>query len=295
MAGLEREPVAGIIRAQGVRVTGIWGDHAARLDELATSAEQIRDRDFDLAIVTVKSFDTGQVLSQIAGLLGRRAYVFLAQNGYGNYEAAAKNIPEEQIILGRVIFGAETLEPGFSAVTVIADDLVLGSPKNLIDHQVLEGFATMISDSGIPTRTSERVMEYMWGKIIYNLALNSLGAILEVNYGKLAEIEQSRTLMNSMIRETFAVLRAMGQSTLWPDAEAFINDFYGRLVPSTAAHHASMLQDIRRGRKTEIAALNAAVVELGRKYGVEAPVNEVVTALVKAKESLRIETERSEV
>jgi 2-dehydropantoate 2-reductase len=286
VAGLELEPVAEIIGRQGVRVTGIWGDHAAKLDELATSAEQIPDRDFDLVIVTVKSFDTEQVSAQIAELLGPNTYVFLAQNGYGNYEAAARSVPEEKIILGRVIFGAETLGPGSSAVTVSADDLVLGSPKNLIDHRVLEGFAMMIDDSGISAQASERVMEYVWGKIIYNLALNSLGAILEVNYGKLAEIEHSRILMNSIIRETFAVLQAMGQRTLWPDAEAFIHDFYNRLVPTTAAHHASMLQDIRRGRKTEIDALNGAIVELGRKYGIATPVNEVVATLVKAKESL---------
>ena len=286
VTGLDLEPVASVIKRQSVRVTGIWGDHAAKLDAVATSAEQIRDRDFDLVIVTVKSFDTEQVVAQIAGLAGPNTYVFLAQNGYGNYEAAAASVPEEKIILGRVIFGAETRGPGASAVTVTADDLVLGSPKNLIDRQVLEGFATMIDNSGIPSRASEQVMEYVWGKIIYNLALNSLGAILEVSYGKLAESEHSRILMDSMIRETFAVLQAMEQPTLWPDAEAFIDDFYGRLVPSTAAHHASMLQDIQRGGKTEIDALNGAVVELGRSHGVDTPVNEVVAALVRAKENL---------
>jgi 2-dehydropantoate 2-reductase len=286
VAGLDLPLVTETISRQGVRVTGIWGDHAAQLDELATSAEQIRDRDFDLIIVTVKSFDTEQVLAQIAGLAGGDTYVFLAQNGYGNYEAAARSVPEEKIILGRVIFGAETLGPGSSAVTVSADDLVLGSPKNLIDHRILEEFAMMIDRSGIPAQASERVMEYVWGKIIYNLALNSLGAILEVNYGTLAKLEDSRALMNSMIRETFAVLQAIGQQTLWPDADAFIQDFYNRLVPSTAAHHASMLQDIRRGRKTEIDALNGAIVNLGRQYGIATPVNQVVAALVRAKENL---------
>jgi len=286
VTGLELEPAAEIIGRQGVRVSGIWGDHAAQLDEVAASAEQISDPDFDLIIVTVKSFDTERVAAQISGLSGPGTYVFLAQNGYGNYEAAARSIPEQKIILGRVIFGAETLGPGSSAVTVSADDLVLGSPKNLIDHRILEGFAMMINDSGISAQASERVMEYVWGKILYNLALNPLGAILEVNYGKLAESEHSRILMNRIIRESFAVLQAMGQQTLWPDAETYIQDFYGRLVPTTAAHHASMLQDIRHGRKTEIEALSGAIVELGRKHGVATPVNEVVAALVRTKETL---------
>jgi 2-dehydropantoate 2-reductase len=286
VSGLELEPSASIIISQGVKVTGIWGDHAAKLDHLSTSAKQIRDHDYDLVIMTVKSFNTEQVSAQIAGLVGPGAYVFLAQNGFGNYEAAAKSIPEEKIILGRVIFGAETLSPGYSAVTVTVDDLALGSPKNLIDPQVLAMFAMMFNDSGIPTSTSERVMEYVWGKIIYNLALNPLGAILGVAYGKLAENGHTRMLMNRMISETFAVLHAMGQSTPWTDAEAFMHDFYGKLVPSTASHHASMLQDIQHGRKTEIDALNGAVVQLGRAYGIATPVNEVVASLVRAKENL---------
>ncbi|NPV91371.1 MAG: 2-dehydropantoate 2-reductase [Firmicutes bacterium] len=288
VAGIDRAPVVESIRKQGVRVTGIWGDHSAMLDEVAEGVEPFRGRGFDLIILTVKSFDTGAATAQIADLVGSGTRVVLAQNGYGNYEAAAKNIPEDRLILGRVIFGAETVGPGSSRVTVIADDVVLGSPRSLVDYREVEEIARVFNDAAIPTRASDQVMKYVWGKIIYNSALNSLGAILEVNYGKLAEIEYSRSIMDGIIGEIFDVLAASGQETLWPDAPAYRQEFYGRLVPVTAAHHASMLQDIQRGRKTEIEALNGAVVELGSRLGVNTPVNRVVTELVKAKESLVI-------
>ncbi|NPV27578.1 MAG: 2-dehydropantoate 2-reductase [Firmicutes bacterium] len=286
VVGLDREPVVETIRQDGVRITGIWGDHVSQLDDLVSDVQQIQSRDFDLIILTVKSFDTAAVAGQITQIMAANTYVLLAQNGYGNFEAAAQYIPQEKLVLGRVIFGAETLAPGFSKVTVIADDVVLGSPQNVIDMEVLENFAQTMSKAGIPTRASEQVMKYVWGKIIYNSALNSLGAILEVNYGKLAEVEHSRLLMDNVIREIFALLAAMKQETLWSDAEAYLRDFYEKLVPATASHHASMLQDIQRGRKTEIDALNGAVVVLGKKYGVSTPVNEVITTLVKTKEQL---------
>lgn len=131
-------------------------------------------------------------------------------------------------------------------------------------------------------------MKYVWGKIIYNSALNSLGAILEVNYGKLAEVEHSRKLMESVIREIFLVLERIGQEMLWPNSEAYIKDFYEKLVPPTAMHHPSMPQDIQRGRRTEIDALNGAVVEMGKKYGVNTPVNDIIVSLVKAKEKMSL-------
>lgn len=284
VAGVDREDIIRQIAASEVRVNGIWGDHIAQLDKLYSDISQIPTQDFDLIILTVKSFDTGRTTAQIKKILGPRTYVLLAQNGYGNYEAAAQNLPEDRLILGRVIFGAETLGAGISKVTVIADDVRIGSPQCLIETRIIADLARLFSGAGIPTQPSDQVMKYVWGKIIYNSALNSLGAILEVSYGELAANEHSQVLMNGIISEIFQVLEAMGQETLWPDAKAYIKDFYAQMVPSTAAHHASMLQDIQRGRKTEIDALNGSVVDLGKNFGVSTPVNEVITTLVKAKE-----------
>lgn len=287
IVGLDRAPVVEKIRENGVRVEGIWGEHHEHLDKLVTTVDEIEKEKFDLVILTVKSYETREVARQIKSLISSDTYILLAQNGYGNYEAATESIPEERIILGRIIFGAETLEWGHSRVTVIADDVLLGSPKHLIDISMLEDLARIFSQAGIPTRASDEVMKYVWAKIIYNSALNPLGAILEVAYGQLAANANSKSLMDAIIEEIFAVLKAIGQPTPWTDAEAYLQAFYGQMVPATVLHHASMLQDIQRGRRTEIDALNGAVIELGRIYGVKTPVNEVVVSMLKAKEALR--------
>ncbi len=116
--------------------------------------------------------------------------------------------------------------------------------------------------------------------------MNPLGAILEVAYGELASDENCRKIMNAIVEEIFAVLAAIGQPTPWPDAEAYLNAFYDQMVPTTALHHASMLQDINRGRRTEIDALNGAVVALGEANGVDTPVNKTIVGVLKAKEML---------
>lgn len=284
ITGIDRESISLSIGKQGVKVNGIWGEHSALLDKVVTDLAELKDEEFDLIILTVKSYETLEVASKIKELMSANTYLMLAQNGYGNYEAASRYIDSEKLILGRVIFGAETIEAGVSKVTVIADDVILGSPARLIEKDILVEFARIFSAAGIPTRYSEDVMKYVWGKIIYNSALNPLGAILEVNYGKLAEFEESRQLMNSIVEEIFTVLSAIGQQTLWPDAASYLQAFYEQMIPSTAEHHASMLQDIQRGRKTEIDALNGAVIKLGKQYGIDTPVNSFVSSLLKAKE-----------
>jgi len=273
------------IKTNGVKVTGIWGEHSTKLIDVVSDICELTNKKFDMILVTVKSSVTEEIAQQIAPLVGDNTTVFLLQNGYGNFEAAAKWIPEEKIVLGRVIFGAETLASGESKVTVIADDVLIGSPKNLINPELLEQFAEIFSNALIPTKASLEIMKYMWGKIIFNSALNSLGAIFEVSYGKLAEEPVTRELMNQMIGEIFELLKVRNVPTLWPDAQSYLSNFYGHLVPPTVAHHSSMLQDIRSGRRTEIDALNGAVVKLAHQSGSPVPVNEFIVAMVKAKEN----------
>lgn len=275
-----------MIKDKGVHITGIWNEHSARLDNVITGIKQVEEKKFDLILVTVKSYATGSAAREIAGLVSPGTLVVLLQNGYGNYESAAEYIPRERLVLARVIFGAETIAPGESRVTVIADEVVLGSPDDAVSVETLENLAGVFKQAGIPSRASGEVIKYVWGKIIYNSALNPLGALLNVEYGKLAGIKHTRKLMDGIINEIFDLLHAMGQETLWPNAETYRREFYNKMVPTTASHHSSMLQDIIRGRMTEIDALNGAVVSLGKEYGVPTPVNEVITRMVKTREQL---------
>ena len=284
--GLDLDSIVREINQNGIKVSGIWGDHQSAKVRAVSDTGKLTDIKWDLIIITVKSFQTEKAVASIKNLLSANTLVCLLQNGYGNYEKAAAIIPKEQLVAGRVIFGAETLAPGVSKVTVMADDVRIGSPERLITLNRLNDLAQMFSVSGIPTKETENIMEYIWGKIIYNSALNPLGAIFEVNYGKLVKNDFTIGIMNRIIREIFELLAAMGQKTLWSDAESYLKVFYDQLVPSTAAHHPSMLQDINNGRKTEIDALNGAIAELADKYGLETLTNRLIADMIKSKEML---------
>ncbi|MGE5390880.1 MAG: ketopantoate reductase family protein, partial [Deltaproteobacteria bacterium] len=184
--GVDMAATVKAISDQGVEVSGIWGEHSARLDGVVTNIGELGSGDYDLIILTVKAFDTALAAEKLIPVIGANTLVILAQNGYGNYQAALGSVPAEQLIVGRVIFGSETEAPGRAKVTVIADDVILGSPEGLIEYPRLEELSALFSQAGIPTRASEKIMQYVWGKIIYNSALNPLGAILETAYGRLA-------------------------------------------------------------------------------------------------------------
>jgi 2-dehydropantoate 2-reductase len=123
--------------------------------------------------------------------------------------------------------------------------------------------------------------------MLYNCALNPLGAILGVPYGALAEHAATRQLMDRIVEEVFEVMAVSGYETHWSKAQDFLTVFYERLVPDTAEHESSMLQDITAGKRTEIDALNGAVIQLAEERGLKAPYNSAMYRLIRFLEGRR--------
>ncbi len=284
--GLVKEKHLAALAGGRVSVSGIWGEHDARLDGVTASVGPLRAESFDLIILTVKSYDTAAAIAQVKTLIGSNTLVVVAQNGYGNYETVSGAAGREHTLLGRVIFGAKLHGPGRAEVTVIADDVRIGQPHAAVPAERIAAVAAAFTAAGIPTSPAENIEAVLWDKILYNAALNPLGALLECSYGDLAANGETRGVMDRIIDEIFAVAKARGTALNWPSAGAYRDHFYGRLVPPTARHYPSMYYDLKAGKRTEVDALNGAVVALGRELGVPAPVNEVVAALIRAKETL---------
>lgn len=275
------------IRKKGLRVEGIWGRHRFRNFHLATDAQRLFRSipPFDLILVTVKSYDTPHVTQFLKNRLRPATVVLSLQNGVGNIETLHRFLPPSQVMGGRVITGVE-IGPGKVTVTVSADKIRMGeSVRGRKPSQRARALARLFSACGLPADAVPDVEKYLWAKLVYNCALNALASLLGVHYGALAEGESTRALMEAVIREVYRVARAKRIPLEPGTAEKYIRLFYRKLVPSTYGHHPSMLQDLRRGKRTEIDALNGAVVRFGRALRIPTPFNELLTELIHSREA----------
>jgi 2-dehydropantoate 2-reductase len=91
--------------------------------------------------------------------------------------------------------------------------------------------------------------------------------------------------MDGIVEEVFEVINAAGYQTHWTSPKDFLDVFYAKLVPDTAEHKSSTLQDILAKKKTEINALNGAVIKLAQEYNKNVPYNLVVYNMVKSIEN----------
>ncbi len=276
------------INREGLFIEGIWGKHHIKRARGYLSLNEILSHEgkiFDLVLLSVKSYDTREMIGSYAKNFTLPCPVVSLQNGLGNLETIAAILGKDRVIGARVIFGAEIVRAGKVKVTVYAEEVILGGVKGGIDYQKVEEAANLFRHAGIPTLATSNIEGSIWGKVLYNCALNALASILGVNYGALLARKETREIMAGIVKEFFLVSDLEGIALNWNGPEEYLRDLFERLIPATCHHFPSMLSDLKLKGKTEIDALNGAIVSLGEKAGISLPVNKIITQLVKAKES----------
>jgi len=282
---ISREDTVLSFRKNGLTRTGIFGDYRAEpsafgsfssLDEVVTGA-------YDYILVCTKSFDSfhsAKDLSMYKALFGGSTKIVLFQNGWSNADIFTSFFDKEIVYSARVITGFHRFKPNEVTITVHADSIHIGS---LFGEELskVEELSRSINNGGIPCETTADIEKDLWAKMLYNCALNPLGAILDVPYGKLAEQQYTRSVMDGIVEEVFEVMTKAGFRTHWETAADFLDIFYSKLVPDTAGHKSSTLQDIAAKKPTEIDALNGAVIKLAEKFAIPVLNNLVVYNIIK--------------
>ena len=272
------------LQAEGLKRTGIFGDFFANPSQFDcySTLEEIANI-YDYILVCTKSFDSPEAardLFQHKSLFDEKTKIVLFQNGWGNAEAFLSFFEQEIVYNARIITGFQRTKPSEVKITVHADSIHIGSLFGA-DLSCVKKLSETINSGDIPCEITPDVVKDIWAKMLYNCALNPLGAILDVPYGELAEEEFTRSIMNGIIEEVFDVMIKAGYETHCKSATDFLDIFYSKLVPSTAAHKSSTLQDIEAKKPTEIEALNGAVIKLAKKFEISVPCNSVVYNVIK--------------
>ena len=281
---LGRDPFMHNVRAGGLQISGIWGEH--HVHPARAQTEYPDDFDPEFVLLTVKAYHTVDAGGVLAGRLPAACPVLHLQNGVGNAEILAGFLGAESLATGMVIIGFALDPAGATRVTVQADSIKVGSLLGRSTPAVSLA-VRLLYDAGLPVEEVADIQAHLWGKVLYNAALNPLGAILGVAYGALREAH-AWAIIEQIVAEAFAVLQPAGIRVPWESADAYLAHLRDRQIPSTAAHEPSMHADQRAGRPTEVDAINGAICRLGPQQGVATPANDTLVRLLHAREALPV-------
>ncbi len=234
----------------------------------------------DLAILTVKAHQTAAAAPGLPLLLGPGGLALTLQNGLGNLEEMTKVIGPEHLLGGASILGVTKLREGEVLLAGLGPTYVGPPPGSLVSSAEVEKVADLFRRAGLPCEVREDIEAVLWEKLLVNVGINPLTALLQVKNGVLPNLPPAWDLAVAAATEALAVARAEGIN-LSVDPETRLRE----VCTATAANRSSMLQDVTAGRRTEIEALNAQVAARGGKHDIPTPVNYLLTQLIRALEA----------
>ena len=272
---------ATLIDVDTVRLKAI-AEHGVHLDDdsgprvvpvrTATAAEARGPA--DLVLMFTKSQHTAAAARSLAHLAGGQTYALTLQNGIGNADAMAEVFSPDRILHGIAELPAD-LHSAHEVSSHGKGALRLGGYTPAAEAAAAVA-AELLTRAGFQTIADPDVEAAIWEKLAFNAALNTLGAVLGMTNGQVAD-SPSRRIAYAIAEETGATATAKG-IRVNPQAIREKIDF---ALAHHRGHKASMLQDRLAGRRTEIEAINGAIVRAAEAVGVPAPTTAVMADLVR--------------
>lgn len=261
--------------SQGLRVEGYSGDHTTAL----RSSTLPPDEYFDMIVVAVKAAHVEIAGERLHPMIGPDTRIITIQNGIGSGETLANYVPPDRLIIGIAGgFGAIRRGPGHvfhNAMKLIQFGAFAG-----LEYAKVEEVAQVWRSAGFAVEVSLDIAAMQWRKLICNSAYSGPCAVTGLTVGEALRDPDIGPVSIAAAKETWAVAKALGIAIQVDDPEQLARDFalgMPKAKPST-------LQDIEKGRHSEIDVINGGVVRAAKKIGMHAPVNATLTAMVKHRE-----------
>jgi len=272
---------AKLLSKRGITVESERGGFHVRVKVTAKPAET---RSAELLILCVKANNTADAAARLKGTISAQSHLLTLQNGLGNVESLGELFDSSRILAGATSHGATLLDVGrvrHAGYGEIWIGETGGASSSLAGRAKLQDLAAIMNRAGLQAQVVDDIEAVLWRKLVVNVGINALTAILGVPNGELLRIHECTSLMKGAVAEAVEVARYCGfQLNAMEEIERV-----RAVCRSTTDNISSMLQDVRGKKKTEIDQLNGMVVKMAASYGMTALVNEVLTSLVRSLEA----------
>lgn len=281
------------MKRNGLRLGGTCGQHVIPVRALHIHEAQTIREPFDAVFIAVKSYDT-----EWATQLGVRylrwpdGVVVDFQNGVNDERVAA--VAGRERTLGCVItIGAGLYEPGHALRT---DSGTVGFKIGELDgaDSARARELARLMSAVAPSQVTTNLWGERWSKLTLNCMGNALAGLSGLGSAEVRSESVPRRIGIRLAAEAIRVGRARGfevEPVFGIAAQRIVDAAEGRGLEAVEADMASgarflsggrpsLLQDILKGRRTEIDYLNGYVSAEGRKLGVKTPFNDAIVELI---------------
>jgi 2-dehydropantoate 2-reductase len=255
---------------------------------------------YDVVFLFTKQTANAGSLPNLKKFLNDDSVVCTLQNGVPEY-SVSEYIGGNRTVGGTVLWGATFISPGVSELT---QDISTG--KDLFDVGEIDGRITdrIKKVAGIlehmgPVNICENLMGARWSKLIMNSCMSGMSAVTGSVFGDVLDNPKASACLSFIAKEIVDTSEAAGaklESVFGVDMretgkidtlENFKHsqELFLKIYNGLRTAKASMLQDLEKGKQTEVGMINGFVVEQGKKYGIPTPFNDTVVKVVRGIEN----------
>lgn len=248
---------------------------------------------YDIIFLMTKQQFNGEVVSFLKDYLAEDGVIVTLQNGIPELQIG-EIIGEDRVLGCTVAWGATLTEAGVCELTSEPDSLSFSlGTLSAKPHKYILEVKKMLEMMG-PVDLDANFVGTRWSKLLINSAFSGMSAVLGCTFGEAAKNKESRKIVQALIKECIDVCAA-GKIRIEPvqgkDIVKLL-DYHNPLkkaiaffiIPIAIRKHAllkaSMLQDIEKGKKTEVDAINGVVSAYGRKLNFPTPMNDKVVEII---------------
>lgn len=273
--------IAGGTRGEKYKTEGIEINGSIYQFDVLDPAEKCQAA--DLLIFAVKFNQLEDAIKQARNHIGDDTIIISVLNGITSEEMIGETYGMEKLLYS-VCFGIDSVRTGNSVHFKNMGSIAFGEKENPPGHysdkvKRLQDFFTRVQiDYSVP----EDMLRTLWWKFLLNVGINQVSAVLRAPYGVFQHVEAARNIMIAAMQEVISISAKAGIHLGGKDIEELLG-VISRLSPTGKT---SMLQDIEAHRQTEVNIFAGTVVELGKKYGVSTPINQMLFDIIRAEEEM---------
>jgi 2-dehydropantoate 2-reductase len=265
--GLEVRTQGEVIRIQPAKAVERPVDAAAK------------DGDIDLALFTVKTYDTRTAAAALKPALGQRTAVLTLQNGVDSLGVLAELLGPERVLAGVTFIAAAIAEPGVILENGFSRAVTLGEPSGGEVTARVQTIVGAFQAAGLDAQATADARQTLWDKFVVVAPHATISALCQTPIGVTRQTPEAMALYRIMIQEALDVARAAGCTFASDRADQIVALFQTAPEGQTS----SMQRDFAAQRRVELEALTGSVVRLGQQHGVATPGFEALYAVLKVR------------
>ena len=243
----------------------------------------------DFIFLSTKTYDIENAMLKYKNLINKSKWLVILQNGIGNEDIIRKFCSDHKLIRIVTSNGALLEKPGHvihtgKGFTKIGFPFLKVIKQNDKEFKKADSelriLTNLLTSVGLDTIIVEDIIQESWEKIFVNVGINPFGALTRLTNGKLLENEGIKQMMGEAVKEAVEVAKKKDIKLSEKDFVALTYD----VAKKTSNNKNSMLQDILKGKRTEIDFMNGKILKYARELNLKTPINELLTFLVKGLE-----------